>query len=118
MRLMYWADSSLTRAILHDENTYPNAETFDPTRYLTPDGQLDKNAPDPTETAFGFGRRRCPGRHLAMESMWIAISYVLATLSVQKAKDASGNVVEPSEEYTSGMLRYGHLLHSNLHRRH
>ncbi|KIP12391.1 hypothetical protein PHLGIDRAFT_332753 [Phlebiopsis gigantea 11061_1 CR5-6] len=95
-----------TWAILHDESKYPNPDVFDPSRYLKPDGQLDPNAPAPTEAAFGYGRRICPGRHFAMESLWVLIVYVLATLRIDKAKDADGKVIEPSGEYTSGMLSY------------
>ncbi|GJE97958.1 cytochrome P450 [Phanerochaete sordida] len=92
-------------AILHDEERYPNPDVFDPTRYLTPDGELNKDMPDP-EPAFGFGRRICPGRYFAMDSMWIAMAHILATLNVEKAVDAAGNVIEPSGEYTSGLLSY------------
>lgn len=96
----------LFRAILHDEERYPNPDAFDPTRYLTPEGVLDRSAPDPTvDAAFGFGRRICVGRHFAMDSLWIAIAYILATLDIQKAVDEAGNVVEPSGEYTPGLIR-------------
>ena len=94
------------RAILHDENTYPKPDVFDPTRYLMSDGSLNKDAPRPEDTAFGFGRRRCPGRHLATESMWTVISHILATLKIEKARDASGKILEPSGEYSSGLIRY------------
>lgn len=92
--------------MLHDETTYPNPYVFDPTRYLTPEGKTNKNAPDPTEAAFGFGRRICPGRHLAVESVWITMSYILATLNIEKTKDAFGKFIEPSAECTPGMMRY------------
>ena len=77
---------------------------FDPTRYLTSDGKLDKNAPNPYEVAFGFGRRICPGRHLALENVWINAAYILATMNIEKTTDEHGNVIEPSGEYTTGLL--------------
>lgn len=43
------------RAILHDENVYPDPFEFKPERFLK-DGQLDLSVPDPS-AAFGFGRR-------------------------------------------------------------
>ena len=92
------------RAILHDETKYPNPEVYDPTRYLTSDGKLNPDAPDPME-GFGFGRRVCPGRHFATESMWITMAYLLATVKLEKPVDEQGNVIEPSGEYTSGLLR-------------
>ncbi len=48
------------RAIMHDENIFPNPSQFDPNRFLTPSGQLrvGDGIPDPEDVAtFGFGRR-------------------------------------------------------------
>ena len=45
-----------------------------------------------------------------MESMWIAMACILATVNIQKAVDEAGNVIEPSEEYSSGMLRFVYHL--------
>ena len=98
--------SFVSRAILHDEKRYPNPEIFDPTRHLTADDKIDVNAPDPTEAVFGFGRRICAGRYFAMDSMWITIAYILATLNIEKPVDDSGRVIEPSGEYTKGFLTY------------
>jgi hypothetical protein len=49
----------VTRAILNDPATYTDPETFNPSRYLTSDGELDPQIPDPT-FGFGSGRRLCP----------------------------------------------------------
>lgn len=90
--------------MLHDENIYPNPETFDPTRWLTPDGKLIKANPDPLDLSFGFGRRICPGRHFAMDTIWTAEAHMLATFNIEKASDEAGNAVEPTEEYTTGLI--------------
>ena len=45
------------RAMLHDDNDYPEPEKFDPNRFLDKDGKLDPNVMDPARIAFGFGRR-------------------------------------------------------------
>ncbi len=60
-------------AILHDEATYPDAETYNPERFIG-----DNPQPNPTTLGvFGFGRRICPGRHLAMNSTYIAVAALL-----------------------------------------
>ena len=46
----------LYRAMLHNEDDYPDPSAFKPERFLK-DGQLDPNIPDPEMIAFGFGRR-------------------------------------------------------------
>jgi cytochrome P450 len=51
-------------AILHDPEFFPNPESFHPERFLK---SGDSNRfPD---VAFGFGRRICPGQHMARSSV-------------------------------------------------
>ncbi|KAF7980673.1 hypothetical protein HWV62_37101 [Athelia sp. TMB] len=83
------------KAVLQDESAYPNAGTFDPDRYLTQDGKLNPAIRDP-EAAFGYGRRICPGRHMAKESIWLTAGSILACFNIEKSVDLQGNVVEPS----------------------
>lgn len=64
---------------LHDPKTYANPSIYDPERYLEP-----RNEPDPTH-AFGYGRRLCPGRFIAQDSLFIAISRTLAVFTISKA---------------------------------
>ncbi|KAH9945705.1 cytochrome P450 [Amylocystis lapponica] len=90
-------------AMLHDENIYPEPSAYRPERFLTSDGQLDPAAQDP-EVAFGFGRRICPGRHMAMLSMWLTAASVLSTFTLAKPLDGDGNVIEPREEYSDDLL--------------
>ncbi|SJL18346.1 related to cytochrome P450 CYP2 subfamily [Armillaria ostoyae] len=83
-------------AMLHDEKDYPNPLAFDPDRFIPQDGK--EAQPEPTVT-FGFGRRICPGRYLALNTAWIAIASMASTLSFSNA------VVEPSDTYTSTFTR-------------
>ena len=88
----------------HDEQRYPNPDSFDPNRFLTTEGNLDPNVPDP-EQAFGFGRRICAGRHFADDLLFLAIANILATFTIEPPVDENGKKVEPSGEFQPGLLR-------------
>lgn len=88
---------------MHDENTYPDPESFDPHRFLNPDGSLNTRVPRPDAT-FGFGRRICLGRHFAMRSLWMALANILAVFRIEKAVDEDGRVVEPSGEFEGNFI--------------
>ncbi|KAK0223440.1 cytochrome P450 [Armillaria fumosa] len=90
-------------AILHDEKDYPNPLVFDPDRFMPEDGK--EVQPNPI-AAFGFGRRICPGRYIAINTAWIAIASMASTLSFSKAVDSEGCVVEPSDTFTDGFLSF------------
>ncbi|KAK0185199.1 cytochrome P450 [Armillaria mellea] len=90
-------------AMLHDEKYYPNPLEFDPDRFIPKDGK--EAQPEPT-CAFGFGRRACPGRHLALNSTWIAIASMASTLSFSKVVDSEGRVIEPSSAYTGEFVSF------------
>ena len=49
--------SFFCRAMLHDEELYPDPSFFKPERFLTKDGRLNRDVRDPSMVAFGFGRR-------------------------------------------------------------
>ncbi|KAJ7495373.1 cytochrome P450 [Mycena latifolia] len=91
-----------TWAILHDEAMYPDPYAFKPERFLI-DGKPNPAVKDP-DAAFGFGRRVCPGRHLATSSIWITVVSILATFNIQKAVDDTGNIIEPTGEYISALV--------------
>ncbi|KAJ7633666.1 cytochrome P450 [Mycena polygramma] len=91
-------------AILHDEALYPDPYTFNPERFLL-NGKSNANVQNP-EAAFGFGRRECPGRHMATAGLWIAIASILATFDITKPLDEEGQVIEPSFEYDSGFINF------------
>ena len=63
---------------------------------------------DPRIFSFGFGRRICPGKELADESVVLAITMVLAVFNIRKARDASGNVIQPNVEFDSGLASRPH----------
>ncbi|EIW84451.1 cytochrome P450 [Coniophora puteana RWD-64-598 SS2] len=90
-------------AMSRNEEKYPFPETFNPERFLDANGNLAEEMPN---FVFGFGRRICPGRHLAKNSVWIAMAQILAFFSIEKAKDAFGQPVEPNPQWTQGVTSY------------
>lgn len=109
------------RAILHDENVYPDPYSFRPERFMK-DGKIDLNVQDPGVAAFGYGRRiwcalhiPCwkaalmrkfsPGRHMAMDTMWLSLAYILTAFDIRKALDTDGQPITPSGRYITNMTR-------------
>ncbi|EIW84426.1 cytochrome P450 [Coniophora puteana RWD-64-598 SS2] len=90
-------------AISRDPEKYPSPDDFKPERFLDADGKLTN---DTCEFVFGFGRRICPGRHFAHAAVWIAMAQILATFTIEKAKDSSGHPVEPAPEWGTGITTY------------
>jgi hypothetical protein len=90
--------------MLHDERQYPEPDIFNPDRFL------DSNQPDPALYVFGFGRRACPGSHLAQASMFLSIAQTLALFNIKRARDQSDREVVPSAEWITGTIRYAPFL--------
>ncbi|KAH9058113.1 cytochrome P450 [Lactarius vividus] len=73
-----------------------DATHFNPARFLDAKGEL---APSPPETkgeghvTYGFGRRTCPGRHVADNSFFIEMAMVLWACNIKPGKDEHGNVI-------------------------
>ncbi|KIJ14785.1 hypothetical protein PAXINDRAFT_99849 [Paxillus involutus ATCC 200175] len=88
-------------AIGHDESRYEDPNTFNPSRFLTPEGNLND---DNIHYIYGFGRRICPGRHLADASQWIAVASILAVFQIRKAKNEHGEDVEIVPQFSSGLV--------------
>ena len=54
---------------------------------------------------FLFLFRICPGKELAEASLFTEMAMILATFEISKGKDEAGNVIEPSLEMRSGVIR-------------
>ncbi|KAG1826697.1 cytochrome P450 [Suillus variegatus] len=86
---------------LSDENIFPDASCFDPSRHLTADGKLKD--PFVNHFALGHGRCICPGRWFAENSLWTATAAILTVLRIDHAKDSNGNRIEVKPEFTAGL---------------
>ncbi|KAJ3546253.1 hypothetical protein NM688_g5534 [Phlebia brevispora] len=72
-------------ALLHDSEMYPDPETFNPDRFIR-DGQLNPDVRPPT-AAFGFGRRKCVGRHLATNTLHLMIASILHVFNIKPVSE-------------------------------
>ncbi|KAF9225701.1 cytochrome P450 [Gyrodon lividus] len=72
-------------AISRDPVAFPDPETFDPQRWLDPNGQLRT---DMRFYTFGFGRRACPGLHVANRSLYINLALLLWSFRIMERPDA------------------------------
>ncbi|KAF8599313.1 cytochrome P450 [Ceratobasidium sp. AG-I] len=86
-----------------DPNVYHSPEIFNPKRFLP-----GKNTPeaDPEDIAFGFGRRRCPGIHLAHSSVWLSIVLTLAVYDITPAIGPDGKPKIPSLSYSQATISH------------
>ncbi|KAJ7120246.1 cytochrome P450 [Mycena epipterygia] len=89
-------------AIFHDEGMYPDPSAFKPERFLR-DGKPNPDVRDP-QVVFGFGRRICPARHMALDSVWVTIASILSVFEITKAVGDDGQIIEPSYEYSPGLV--------------
>ncbi|KAF9491440.1 cytochrome P450 [Pleurotus eryngii] len=93
-------------AMSRDERVYSVPDLFIPERFLNSDGTF--NDAD-SSFAFGFGRRVCPGRHMAEATIFMAVASALGVYRISKAKDVHGRDVQVKEEYPSTGLITGPL---------
>ncbi|QRV98821.1 cytochrome P450 family protein [Ceratobasidium sp. AG-Ba] len=87
-------------AMLRDPLKYDGPDQFKPERFLGP-----RPEPNSEDIAFGFGRRRCPGIHVAQSSVWLSIALTLAAYDIAPAVNKEGNEVLPSLDYSNQTVR-------------
>ncbi|KAI6042947.1 cytochrome P450 [Pisolithus marmoratus] len=87
-------------------NEYSNPERFDPTRHLTADGKLKPDAKQDSSKYFGFGRRFCPGRFFADDSLWAATAVMLSAFRFEKPRDAFGKEIEIEPVFRHGVVSH------------
>jgi len=87
-----------------NEAMFPSPNTFDPERFFGPEKMASEAFQD-VEAVFGFGRRFCPGRFFAEESIWMFMTNMIATMDIGKAVDEKGGNIEAEGEYFGSFVR-------------
>jgi len=91
------------RSILHDPETYKDPFVYNPDRFLK-DGEIDPTVRDPKVATFGYGRRICPGRFLAENSLFILLCHILIVYDIWPALGDDGKEIEIKPEMTDGLI--------------
>ncbi|KAF5710714.1 oxidoreductase [Fusarium mundagurra] len=87
--LLFPAVASLT----HNPDVYHDPMEFKPERYFEP-----YNEPSPSDLVFGFGRRACPGRWIADQTLFLSIAQTLAVFKIEREVDGEGREIEDCTE--------------------
>ncbi|KAJ3461119.1 hypothetical protein MRS44_011986 [Fusarium solani] len=87
-------------AIHRDPELYPDPEAFNPDRWLMPEyptyrEPLTKFPSLQNYSAFGFGRRICPGMNIAERSLYILTPRVAWACRIGRKKDSQGFNTQP-----------------------
>ncbi|QRW00927.1 cytochrome P450 family protein [Ceratobasidium sp. AG-Ba] len=83
-------------AMSNDSSIYPNPEIFNPDRFLDP------SVPYPR--TFGFGRRSCPGIHMAESALFMNMTSLLAIFNISPIRDDQGHDIPPRVEMRTNVL--------------
>ncbi|KAL1599850.1 hypothetical protein SLS60_007655 [Paraconiothyrium brasiliense] len=82
----------------HDPAVYPDPMTFNPDRFVQT--RTHNPEPDPRNFIFGYGRRICPGRHVADNALFITIAQSLAVFDIKPTD------VVPKVEFEPGIISH------------
>ncbi|KAI0363948.1 cytochrome P450 [Pilatotrama ljubarskyi] len=95
--------------MLHDPEIYADPFTFSPERFLPKESEKEgQRELDPRKIAFGFGRRICPGIHLAEPSVLMVAAMLLSVYDISDPRTAAGGapITPDSVEYTGGTISH------------
>lgn len=87
-----------------DERFFPDAQAFDPARWLDPAAKSASSAKR-VAMPFGAGPRLCPGRYLAMLEMKMVMAMLLSRFELASVGTAAGG--EPPEHLAFTMAPVG-----------
>jgi cytochrome P450 len=102
--LLKYTALPLCRGILHDSNMYLEPHLFNPDRFIGGSDNQHLSPADPLSVAFGYGRRMCPGRHMAEAQVWITIACILSVFDISSVVDDNGCKIDVTPAFSSGMI--------------
>lgn len=91
-------------AIMRDPKLYQNPHIFNPDRFLTPTPE-----PDPRRFLFGFGRRVCPGQHVANNGAFTLCAAFMSVFSVVAGEETMKEVERCGREVWKMFTPFGPL---------
>jgi cytochrome P450 len=94
-----------------DERFFPDAQAFDPRRWLA--GAHGAESAKRVAMPFGAGPRICPGRYLAQLEIKMAMAMLLGQFEIESVSAAGSGDPEEHQAFTMGPLG----LHMRLHQR-
>ena len=80
---------------------FARAAQFDPQRWLAPDSGPGASSANRVSMPFGAGPRVCPGRHLAMLEMKMALATLIGRFDIERVGTPDGK--EPDERMSFAM---------------
>jgi hypothetical protein len=81
-------------AMQHNERQFPEPLRFNPDRYMRTGSSTEHDSLVDGHYSFGFGRRVCPGRYLAGNSVWVAITRIMWGFDISPELDAQGKPIQ------------------------
>ncbi|KAK7046845.1 cytochrome P450 [Favolaschia claudopus] len=106
-------------AMLHDESLFgPETGKFNPDRFVREDGTINYEL-SAVDMAFGYGRRACPGRVIARDTIWMMAASMLTAYDIVNPTDLDGNKLTADSplEFTNAMISFSPPFKVSLKRR-
>lgn len=94
---------TINRALTHDPETYDSPMSFNPERFIASDDSAPET--DPHGIVFGFGRRICPGRFLADNTLYLSVAQSLAVFKIDKAEE-NGKYIDVNPQFQPGVISH------------